>query len=205
MPSFIAIAGGSASGKSTLCRYLSEYGGRNFDFLLLDSYYRCASHLSEPQRARLNYDHPEAFDFDLLVTHLEELRNGNDVMVPEYDFSTHSRAPGKRRAVPAPVVAVEGILPLFDERIRNFFDYSLFVDLDDALRFQRRLARDTRERGRTELSVKEQWEATVQPMYKEFCEPSRDIADEVIDGRLVDRTFCLRLWERLCDMLKVPK
>jgi uridine kinase len=145
-----------------------------------DSYYKDRSDLSFEERTLLNYDHPESLDNELLVAHLEALRQGRVVEVPIYDFVTHSRRAETRRVVPAPVVIVEGILVFVEERVRRLLDIKLFVDTDADLRVFRRIRRDIEQRGRTFNSIREQYYRTVRPMHLQFVEPSKRWADLII-------------------------
>lgn len=182
-PFLIGIAGGTASGKSTLARRLVRCAGRDQASLVeLDWYYRCQAHLQLEQRASANYDHPDALEFSLLVQHLQQLRSGASVDCPLYDFALHTRAIGKtQRVEPSPVVIVEGILLFSNPEVRALLDTKIFTTAADDVRLHRRIERDVRERGRTHESVVQQWEATVHPMHVQFCEPSRVFADRVIE------------------------
>lgn len=145
-----------------------------------DAYYRDLAHLPPEERVRVNFDHPDALETELLVEHLEALRSGEAVDVPTYDFSTHTRARATERVEPAPVVVVDGILVLADARLRALMHLKVYVDTAADVRLLRRLRRDTVERGRTPQSVLEQYEASVRPMHLEFVEPSKRHADLVV-------------------------
>ena len=145
-----------------------------------DAYYKDRSDLSFEERAGLNYDHPGSLDNDLLVSHLEALRQGRAIDMPIYDFVTHSRRAETRRVEPATVVLVEGILVFVDSRIRRLLDIRLFVDTDADLRVFRRIRRDLEQRGRSFTSIREQYYATVRPMHLEYVEPSKRWADLII-------------------------
>ena len=182
-PRLIGVAGGTAGGKTTFClkqREILPPGG--LEILSLDSYYRCNRRLPLEERGRVNYDHPRAFEAELLVRHLKELRSGAGIEAPCYDFATHSRAPGTRPVRPAQFILVEGILTLHWPELREIFEYRIFVDAPADLRLERRMQRDVAERGRTPESVLRQWNETVEPMYREFCEPTRRFADRIVDG-----------------------
>jgi len=194
----IAVAGGTASGKTTLARDLARIGGAGkLHIIPLDAYYRCNAHLAPEARALINYDHPDAFEVGLLESHLAALTSGSAVDVPEYDFSTHSRAAKTSHVIPPEVIIIEGILALHYPGLRQAYYRSVFVDTPDELRFTRRLARDVRERGRTEDSVHRQWEDTVQPMHEQFCAPTKTHASEVFSGEGWDDTHVAALLERL--------
>ncbi len=194
----IAVAGGTASGKTTLARDLVRVGGaERVQIIPLDAYYRCHAHLAPEERAQCNYDHPDAFEIELLEQHLAMLLAGESVHVPEYDFSTHSRAAITHPTAPSEVILVEGILALHFEGLRRMYSSSVFVDTVDDLRFLRRMSRDVRERGRTQESVVSQWKATVHPMHIEFCEPTKEHAVELFNGEAWDDAEIQDLLDRL--------
>jgi uridine kinase len=177
----IGVAGGSGSGKTTVVRRIVDAIGTDEAVVLHhDSYYRDWSHLGFDERAAMNYDHPDALDTDLLVTHLKTLLAGDPVDVPVYDFANHVRATETRRLEPAPVIILDGILILWDARLRELMDVKIFVDADADVRLGRRLHRDMEERGRSAESVLAQYMATVRPMHLEFVEPSKRYADVII-------------------------
>ena len=177
----VGIAGPSGSGKTSLARALVKHLGRDATTLIpLDAYYRDLSHLSPSERARVNFDHPNSLETELLIQHVRELRAGRAVEIPVYDFTTHTRRQDTRRVEPARVILVEGILVLVEPELRKLFDVKLYVDSDADVRFIRRLRRDIEERGRTVESVCEQYLSTVRPMHLEFVEPSKRYADVII-------------------------
>ena len=177
----LGIAGGTGSGKTTVAeRLLAALGQQAIVLIDHDAYYRDRSSLSAGERLRLNYDHPDAIETDLLVAHLTDLRAGRAVQIPQYDFRQHVRRPETRRIEPAPVVIVEGILVLAEERLRAQMDLKLFVDTDADIRLMRRLERDIEQRGRTFTQVREQYNTTVRPMHLAFVEPSKRFADLII-------------------------
>lgn len=180
-PVIIGVAGGSGSGKTTVAVRVQEaFPGRTVEIIHHDSYYYDNSHLPLEQRARINYDHPQAFDTALLVEHLSALRRGEAIDVPRYDYATHSRRPETERLEPADIVFVEGILVLECKALRELMDIRLFVDVDADERVLRRLIRDTRERGRTVESVVEQYLTVVRPMHLQFVSPSKRYAHLII-------------------------
>jgi uridine kinase len=180
-PVIIGVAGGSGSGKTTVAVRVQEaFPGRTVEIIHHDSYYYDNSHLPLEQRARINYDHPQAFDTALLVEHLAALRRGEAIDVPRYDYATHSRRPETERLEPADIVFVEGILVLECKALRELMDIRLFVDVDADERVLRRLIRDTRERGRTVESVVEQYLTVVRPMHLQFVSPSKRYAHLII-------------------------
>ena len=180
-PIIIGVAGGSGSGKTTVSQaILDRVGSERIAFIQHDSYYRELSHLSYEERTRVNYDHPDALDNDLLGVHLDALCAGRAVDVPIYDFTRHNRRPESMRVVPHAVVLVEGILIFADKTLRERMNVKIYVDADPDLRLIRRLSRDVSERGRTVASVIDQYLSTVRPMHLEFVEPSKRYADIII-------------------------
>jgi uridine kinase len=177
----IGVAGGSGSGKTTVSQAILERVGRDrIAYLQHDAYYRDRSHLPFEERVRINYDHPDSLETDLLGAHLGELRAGRAVDLPIYDFAQHVRKAETRRIKPRAIILVEGILIFVDRALREMFDIKIFVDTDADLRFIRRLERDIAERGRTMESVVKQYHETVRPMHLEFVEPSKRYADLII-------------------------
>jgi len=177
----IGVAGGSGSGKTTVAREIVERVGiGRIAVLNQDRYYRDLSHLPADERARTNFDHPHAIEMELMVKHLGDLRGGQRVPVPLYDFSRHVRTPEVEWIEPAPVLLVEGILVLSEPALRDQMDVRIYVDTDADLRVIRRLNRDLAERGRTVEGVVEQYLTTVRPMHLEFVEPSKRWADVII-------------------------
>ena len=177
----IGIAGGTASGKTTVARRLVErLAGHPIALLDQDAYYRDLSDMPLEERRGFNFDHPDAFDTDLLVKHLEELRAGRPVEKPVYSFALHSRTGETQRVNPGDVVLLEGILVLALEPVRALLDVKVFVDSDADVRVLRRLSRDIKERGRDFDGVVEQYFRTVRPMHYGFVEPSKRYADIII-------------------------
>lgn len=180
-PVIVGIAGCSGSGKTTLARELAlELEATLFPF---DYYYRDLSHLPFDERAHSNFDHPDSLESELLLEHLEMLALSKPIARPIYDFATHTRVPGKtERVEPSQVILVEGILALHYAELRGLFDYSIYVDAPHEVCLMRRIHRDVRERGRTEASVKEQFEATALPMAEKYVLPSREFATLTVQG-----------------------
>ena len=182
MSSFvIGVAGGSGSGKTTVVRRIVDSLGPDQVTLLdHDRYYRARNDLRLEERAALNYDHPDALETDLMVTHVRALKAGQAVAVPQYDFTRHARLMETNTFQPRRALIVEGILVFTDAALRDLMDIKVFVDTDSDTRFIRRLRRDVAERGRTMDSVIDQYQSTVKPMHLEFVEPSKRYADVII-------------------------
>ena len=180
-PLIIGIAGGTGSGKSTVARKVA--GALDTDsvaFIDMDAYYNNYAHLPMEDRRRINWDHPNSFDWELLVAQLRDLAAGKPIDKPEYDFVLHLRKPKPVRVPAADVVVVDGILLLAEPRIRELFDVKVFVDTDADIRLIRRLRRDLVERGRPLEEILDQYLTTVQPMHLEFVEPSKRYADVIV-------------------------
>jgi len=177
----IGVAGGSGSGKSTIARNVVEVVGySNVAYIQQDSYYYDMHHLPSEVRSKLNYDHLDSIDNDLLIKQLEQLKSGKSVKKPIYDFKTHSRL-SQTEPVPAKkVILVEGILVLAHEKLRDMMDIKIFVDTDADIRLIRRISRDVGERGRSIESVVEQYMNTVRPMHEKFVDPCKKFADLII-------------------------
>lgn len=181
----IAIAGASASGKSLFSQTIynelvNELEPGAIAILEEDAYYRDQSHLPFDHRTQTNYNHPDAFEHELMCEHLMQLRAGNVVEVPIYDYAQHTRSEKTRRINPARVIIVEGILLLSDEKLREEFNIKVFIDTPLDICLMRRMQRDIEERGRSLPSVIEQYQATVRPMFYQFIEPSKQNADLVV-------------------------
>jgi uridine kinase len=177
----IGVAGGSGSGKTTVAqRLLHAIGEQHITYLPHDSYYRDLDDIPRIGGEIVNFDHPDALETSLLIRHLVQLRRGEPIQAPIYDFNTHSRSAQTRTIYPAPIILVEGILIFADPELRRQFDLRLFVDADADIRFIRRLERDVNERGRTVESVIHQYLESVRPMHLEFVEPSKRYADLII-------------------------
>ena len=180
-PLVIGVAGGSGSGKTTVVRRIVDVlDDSRVTVLEHDRYYRDRNDLRLEERAALNYDHPDSLETDLMVRHVHELRAGQAVEAPVYDFTRHARVASTETVSPGRALIVEGILIYTDAALRALMDVKVFVDTDDDTRFIRRLQRDTKERGRTMQSVIDQYLSTVKPMHLEFVEPSKRYADIII-------------------------
>ena len=203
-PIIIGVAGGSGSGKTTVSHaILDRVGYQRIAFIQHDSYYRELSHLADEERTRVNFDHPDSLEHDLLIAHLDALCAGTTIDVPIYDFTRHNRRPEARRVLPHPVVLVEGILIFVEKALRDRMDVKIYVDADADLRFIRRLERDVAERGRTVQSVIEQYLSTVRPMHLEFVEPSKRYADIIIPRGGMNAVAIDMVVARVEDLLKV--
>jgi len=196
----IGIAGGTGSGKTTVAQAIvNGLGAPNVSLISQDSYYLDRSDLPFSERASLNYDHPDAFENSLLVFHLKTLKTGKAVDVPVYDFSQHLRRASMVQVRPRPVIVVEGILVLADERLRSMFDIKVFVDTDPDVRVLRRITRDIEERGRTLESVRRQYLETVKPMHDAFVEPSKRYADIIVPEGGLNETAISLVTSRLAQ------
>ena len=177
----IGIAGGTGCGKTTVVRQItSELPDAEVGILSQDSYYRDLSHLPFHERCQINFDHPSAIDFDLLETHLKQLRAGQAVQQPVYSFQEHNRTGKTLLTVPRKVMIVEGILIMSHPGIRDLFDIKIYVHADSDERLIRRLKRDISERGRDLTEVLERYQSTLKPMHTEFIEPTKEFADIII-------------------------
>ena len=176
----IGIAGGSGSGKTTLTKRLAAEFPGELTVISHDSYYRAHDSMSYEERCLLNYDHPDAYETDLLIAHLDALRRGESVECPVYDFRVHNRAAETRVIRPSRVIVLEGILILADEALRDRLDIRVFVDADADIRVLRRIKRDMRDRARSLESVSEQYQKTVKLMHDLYVEPSKKEADIII-------------------------
>ncbi|WP_409301837.1 uridine kinase [Peribacillus sp. SCS-155] len=180
-PVIIGVAGGSGSGKTSVTRAIIEsFKGHSILMLEQDFYYKDQGHLPFEERLKTNYDHPLAFDNDLLIEHINKLMRYEAIEKPVYDYSVHTRSDKVIHVEPQDVVILEGILILEDERLRDVMDIKLFVDTDADLRIIRRLFRDIKERGRTMDSVIDQYVNVVRPMHNQFIEPTKRYADIII-------------------------
>ena len=176
----IGIAGGTGSGKTTLTKTLAEAFGSDVTVIYHDNYYRARHDLTYEKRVELNYDHPDAFDTDLMVHDLMLLKNGQSVECPVYDYSIYDRTDQTVTVTPSQVIIVEGILIFHEKALRDLFDIKIFVDADADVRILRRIVRDVMERGRSLESVIDQYLSTVKPMHEAFVEPSKRYADVII-------------------------
>jgi uridine kinase len=180
-PLLIGIAGGTGSGKTSVSRAIRQALPAGACAVIEhDSYYRDLAHLPFDQRVQTNFDHPDSLENELLSLHLDQLRRGQAVDKPVYDFKTHTRMEVTEHVEPCPVVVVEGILVLADPQLRNRLDVKIFVDTDDDVRLMRRIRRDIEERGRAFDDIRTQYNRTVRPMHIQFVAPSRRFADLIV-------------------------
>lgn len=177
----IGVAGGTASGKSTLVRKLQDtFIGESMITICHDFYYKAHNELDYEERSKLNYDHPEAFDTDMMIADIRQLKSGHSILHPVYSFVNHNRTDKTVKVAPAQVIIIDGILILENKELRDLMDVKVFVDTDADVRLGRRLLRDVQERGRSIESVLTQYFCTVKPMHEEFVEPSKRYADIII-------------------------
>ncbi|GAB6880635.1 uridine kinase [Halorubrum gandharaense] len=181
IPSFvIGIAGGTGAGKTTVSRLVTRNVEESVTRIPIDNYYEDLSHLDFEERQNVNYDHPSAFEWDLLREHLEALLEGQTIQMPQYDFEIHNRADERVEVEPTDVIVIEGILALYDEEITEMLDLRLYVEADADVRILRRIQRDVIDRGRDLEGVIDQYLSTVKPMHEQFIEPSKKHADLII-------------------------
>ena len=177
----IGVAGGSGSGKTTVANNLVKaFKCEDVALIEQDAYYREFTNMTLDEKRKVNFDHPDSIEFELLKKHIEDLKNGEPIERPIYDFATYSRKEGSVKINPSKIIVVEGILIFAVPEIRELFDVKIFVDTDADEMILRRIERDMNERGRSFESVKTQYLTTVKPMYLEFCEPSKRYADVII-------------------------
>ncbi len=176
----IGVAGGSASGKTTVAARLKEAFQNELILICHDSYYLAHDDLPYETRCKINYDHPNAFDTERMIADIKKLKNGLPIACPIYDYSIHNRSKEVVQIFPAKVIVIEGILIFENEGLRNLMDIKVFVDTDADIRFIRRMLRDVNERARSVESIVEQYTTTVKPMHDEFVEPSKRYADVII-------------------------
>lgn len=197
----IGIAGGSGSGKSTFTNRVKEYFGDNVTVMYHDNYYRRQDGVSFEDRVKVNYDHPDSLETELLVEHLQQLKEGKAIECPVYDYSKHNRSDEILHIEPSPVILVEGILLLADPRLRDLLDIKVYVEADADERILRRISRDVEERGRDLNGIIEQYLTTVKPMHYLYVEPTRSKADIVINSGKNDVAFDLFV-SKIEDLLK---
>ena len=176
----IGIAGGTGSGKTTLTNRLKERFGPDVSVVYHDNYYKAHDEMPYEERCKLNYDHPDAFDTDLMIEHIRQLKAGKPILCPVYDYTVHNRSTQTVEVAPTKVIIVEGILIFQNKTLRDLMDIKIFVDTDADVRILRRITRDVKERGRSLDSVVNQYLTTVKPMHEQFVEPSKRSADIIV-------------------------
>jgi len=176
----VGIAGGSASGKTTIVNRIKENFGEEIVVISHDSYYKAHDELSYDDRSKLNYDHPSSFDTERMVADVQKLKNNQEVDIPVYDYTIHNRSSQTVHIIPKPVIILEGILILENQALRDLMDIKVYVDADADERLMRRMKRDMVERARSVESVLTQYAETVKPMHEQFIEPSKKYADIII-------------------------
>ena len=179
-PYIVGVAGGSASGKTEIVKTLKKHFEDKIEIIEHDNYYFAHDNLTMDERASLNYDHPQAFETNLLIEHVKKIINNEEIDIPTYDFTIHTRSSDTLKKIPKPIVIVEGILVLENEELRNLMDMRVFVDCDGDVRLKRRITRDVVERDRTIESILTQYMETVKPMHELFVEPSKKFADLIV-------------------------
>ena len=190
-PYIIGIAGGSGSGKSTFAARIKEAFPTQVSLVSCDNYYLPHDDLPLKERAHLNYDAPEALEFDLMVKHLEQLKNGQAALCPVYDFTQHTRSDKITEIKPRPIILIDGILIFHDESLRNCMDLKIYVETDADERILRRARRDMLERGRDLDSVIDQYLSTVKPMHNTYVKPTKVFADIILNGGKNEQAFAL--------------
>lgn len=198
----VGIAGGSASGKTTIVSRIKEAFGEDIVVISHDSYYKAHDELPFDERSRLNYDHPNAFDTDRMIADIKRLKNNEEIDIPVYDYTIHNRTDQTIHVVPKKVIIVEGILILENAGLRDLMDIKVFVETDADERLMRRIRRDVTERGRSVESILTQYAETVKPMHEQFVEPSKKYADIIIPRGGENLTGINILMEHLKNMLR---
>ena len=185
----IGIAGGTGSGKSTFTNRIKEHFGDDVTVIYHDNYYKKRDDMTYEERTKVNYDHPDSLETELLIEHLKMLKNGNAVECPIYDFTQHNRSNKSYTIQPSKIFLIEGILIFSDERLRELFDIKVFVEADADERILRRIIRDVKERGRDLNNIMEQYLTTVKPMHALYVEPTKNTADIIINSGMNDVAF----------------
>lgn len=176
----VGVAGGSASGKTTIVNRIKEYFGTDITVISHDSYYKAHDEMPYEERCKLNYDHPDSFESDKMAEDVRKLIKGNEIQMPVYDYTIHNRSKETVTVEPRQVIIVEGILILENKELRDLMDVKIYVDTDADERLMRRIKRDMKERARSIESILSQYSETVKPMHEEFVEPSKKYADVII-------------------------
>ena len=198
----IAVAGGSASGKSSIVKKIDETFEDDLIVIGHDNYYKAHDDISFDQRSKLNYDYPGAFDNELFYADLLKLQQGKSIDMPRYDYTIHTRSKETTRISPSKIILIEGILVLEDKKIRDITDTKVFIDADSDVRLQRRILRDTKERGRSLESVLEQYIKQVKPMHEKYVEPTKKCADIIIPRGAKNSKGIEILIKHIADMIE---
>ncbi len=198
----IGVAGGTGSGKTTLINHIKDIFGNEIITLCHDYYYKCNDHLPFSERVKLNYDHPNSFETDLMIEHLRKLKNGEPIERPVYNFVEHTRMKDTITVEPAKVIIVEGILIFENKELMDMFDIKVFVDTDADVRLIRRILRDVNERGRSMDSVINQYLTTVKLMHEQFVEPSKKNADIIVPEGGFNTVALSMLEDKISTLLK---
>ena len=185
----IGIAGGTGSGKSTFTNRLKDYFGDDVTVIYHDNYYRRRDDMTYEERTKVNYDHPDSLETDLLIEHLKKLKEGQPIECPVYDFTQHNRSDKTYTIQPSKIFLIEGILIFSDEQLRDLFDIKVFVEADADERILRRIVRDVKERGRDIDNIMEQYLTTVKPMHALYVEPTKTTADIIINSGMNNVAF----------------
>ena len=185
----IGIAGGTGSGKSTFTNRLKDYFGDDVTVIYHDNYYKSRDDMTYEERTKVNYDHPDSLETELLIEHLKMLKEGKSIECPIYDFTQHNRSDKSYTIQPSKIFLIEGILIFSDEKLRDLFDINIFVEADADERILRRIVRDVKERGRNVDNIMEQYLTTVKPMHALYVEPTKNTADIIINSGMNDVAF----------------
>jgi len=177
----IGITGGSSSGKTYLSnKLINKFGKNNINLIQMDSYYNDLKYLSMEEREKNNFDQPNAFDFNLLLNHLKNLDNKGNVEIPIYDYKTHTRSNKTNKIIEKPILIIEGIFALYNKKIRDLMNLTIYIDIENNIRKERRIKRDTIQRNRTEDSIIYQYENVVEPMYKKYISPMKNKSNLIL-------------------------
>ena len=177
----IGITGGSGSGKTYLSnKLINKFGKDNINLIHMDSYYNDLKYLSMEEREKNNFDQPNAFDFNLLSNHLKNLDNKGNVEIPIYDYKTHTRSNKTNKIIEKPILIIEGIFALYNKKIRDLMNLTIYIDIENNIRKERRIKRDTIQRNRTEDSIIYQYENVVEPMYKKYISPMKNKSNLIL-------------------------
>lgn len=205
VPIIIGIAGGTASGKSTFAKNIDLKYKDKLTILSHDFYYKDRQDLTFEERTKINYDHPNAFDTDLLIEHLKLLKQGKSIEHPVYSYTTHSRENYTEISNPSRVIIVEGILIFENKELRDLMDIKIFIDADSDTRLSRRIVRDVEDRGRSLSNILEQYFTTVKPMHEQFVEPSKKFADIIVPQGGENTVALNMVFEQINSILGIKK